>query len=150
MPKNWPRSVKSAVLHVVSVAQYSLAQARRWAADSRNARIGLKAKLDRANQENALLREEMRIKDARMKHVHGLHLGTTTIGRMLKKKPHHFSPAADPETNHICMVDLSQTLLKQSQPIDGPMFNEPVVDSVRRLFDRLICQCAFQTTANAS
>jgi hypothetical protein len=56
-------------LHVISLAQYSLAQARGCAADSRNARIGLKAKLDRANQEIALLREEMRIKDARMKHL---------------------------------------------------------------------------------
>ena len=69
LPRNWPASVKSAVIHVISLAQYSLAQARVWAADSRNARIGLKAKLDRANQEIALLGEEMRIKDARMTHL---------------------------------------------------------------------------------
>ena len=69
LPRNWPTSVKSAVLHVISLAQYSLAFTHGWAADSRNARIGLKAKLDRANQEIALLREEMRIKDARMRHL---------------------------------------------------------------------------------
>lgn len=69
LPRNWPASVKSAVLHVISLAQYSLAQAHGWAVDSRNTRIGLKAKLDRANQEIALLREEMRIKDARMTHL---------------------------------------------------------------------------------
>ena len=40
--------------------------ARGWAADSVNTRVRLKAELDQANQDNALLREEMRIKDARM------------------------------------------------------------------------------------
>jgi transposase InsO family protein len=194
LPHNWPASVKSAVLHAISLAQYSLAYVHGWAADSRNAPIGLKAKLDRANQEIALLREEMRIKDARMKHLPpherphyppvermsilelksarnwslsqtaraflitsatiycwlrrldekgadalvqtqqpvnrfpdyityivkklrqlcptmgkkkitetlaraGLHLGTTTVSRMLKRKPRHFPPAVDHESN---------------------------------------------------
>ena len=36
---------------------------------STNSRIRLKAELDRANQEIALLREEMRIKDARMARI---------------------------------------------------------------------------------
>ena len=69
LPRNWPESVKSAVLHTISLAQYGLAYTRGWAADSRNGRLRLKAKLDRANQEIALLWEEMRIKDERMKHL---------------------------------------------------------------------------------
>jgi hypothetical protein len=40
-----------------------------WAADSRNARLRLKGKIARANRKTTLLREEMRIKDARMKHL---------------------------------------------------------------------------------
>jgi hypothetical protein len=214
LPRKWSASVKFAVLHVISLGQYSLAYIHGWAADSRNARIGLKARLDRANQEIALLREEMRIKDARMKHLPpyerphyppvermsilelkaamnwslaqtaraflitsaiiscwlrrldeegpdalvriqqpvnrfpdyityivkklrqlcptmgkkkisetlaraGLHLGTTTVSRMLKQKPRHLSPVADPETagegrvvsakypTHIWHVDLT-------------------------------------------
>ena len=43
--------------------------ARGWAADSVNTRVRLKAELDQANQENALFREEMRIKDARMAQI---------------------------------------------------------------------------------
>ena len=69
LPRNWPTSVKSTVLYVISLAQYSLAFTHGWAADSRNGRVRLTAKLDRANQEIALLREEMRIKDARMRHL---------------------------------------------------------------------------------
>ena len=69
LPHNWPESVKSAVLHTISMAQYGLAYSRGWAADSRNGRLRVKAKLDRANQEIALLREEMRIKDARMARI---------------------------------------------------------------------------------
>ena len=39
---------------------------RRWAVNSINARIHLKAEADRLKQEVALLREEIRLKDARM------------------------------------------------------------------------------------
>ena len=66
LPMHWKKHVKSAVLHVVSLAQYATAYTRSWAADSRNARVRLTAEKDRLEQELALLREEIRIKDARM------------------------------------------------------------------------------------
>jgi transposase InsO family protein len=65
----WPCCVKSAILHVISLAQFGLAYTRGWAANCSNARIRLKAKLDRANQEITLLREQMRITDARMASI---------------------------------------------------------------------------------
>ena len=64
--KGWPASVKSGVLHVMALAQFAMTYARGWAADSVNTRVRLKAELDQANQDNALLREEIRIKDPRM------------------------------------------------------------------------------------
>ncbi len=69
LPRNWPHSAKSAMIHVVSLAQYGLTYTRGWAIDSVNGRLRLKSKLDRANQEITLLREEMRIKDARMASI---------------------------------------------------------------------------------
>lgn len=66
LPKNWNRHVKSAILHVVSLTQYAVAYTRSWAADSSNARVRLTAERDRLEQEVALLREEIRIKDARL------------------------------------------------------------------------------------
>jgi len=69
LPKTWPAHVASAVLHVISLAQFATAYTRSWAACSLNARVRLKAQLDRANQEIALLREEIRIKDARMARI---------------------------------------------------------------------------------
>ncbi len=51
---------------MISLAQFTLAYTRGWAANSSNARIRLKAELDRAHQEITLLREEVRIKDVRM------------------------------------------------------------------------------------
>jgi predicted RNA polymerase sigma factor len=51
---------------VVSLAQFTLAYTRGWAANSPNSRIRLKAESDRAQQEITLLREEVRIKDVRM------------------------------------------------------------------------------------
>ena len=69
LPKGWKKPVQSAVLHVLSLAQYAAVYTRGWAADSTNARVRLKAELDRANQELLLLREEIRIKDARLARI---------------------------------------------------------------------------------
>jgi hypothetical protein len=66
LPKSWPIHVRSAILHVISLAQFTTAHTRSWAANSINARIRLKVERDRAMEELSRLREEMRIKDARM------------------------------------------------------------------------------------
>jgi transposase InsO family protein len=65
LPKSWPGCVKSAVIHAIALAHYSIVYARAWAADSINARVRLAAEKDRFYEECALLREELRIKDAR-------------------------------------------------------------------------------------
>jgi hypothetical protein len=41
MPSGWASNVKSAVLHVISLAQYAMVTARGWAANSLNARVRL-------------------------------------------------------------------------------------------------------------
>jgi hypothetical protein len=69
LPKSWTKQIRSAVLHVISLAQYAAVYARAWAADSTNARVRLTAERDRANQELLLLREEIRIKDARLARI---------------------------------------------------------------------------------
>ena len=57
------------MLHVISLAQYATVDTRSWAANSRNARVKLKAENDRLLQEVALLHEEIRIKDTRMLRI---------------------------------------------------------------------------------
>jgi hypothetical protein len=47
LPKSWNKQVRSAVLHVLSLAQYAAVYSRGWAADSTNTRVRLKAELDR-------------------------------------------------------------------------------------------------------
>ena len=69
VPKTWPKNIKSPVLHVISLAHYAITYARGWAANSINARVRLQAKLDTALEEIAKLREELRIKDARMARI---------------------------------------------------------------------------------
>jgi transposase InsO family protein/transposase-like protein len=66
LPKHWSEHVRSAVLHVISLAQLACAYTRGWAADSPNVRVRLTAEKDRLQQDHALLREQMRIKDERM------------------------------------------------------------------------------------
>jgi hypothetical protein len=69
LPRGWPQCVKSAMLHVISLAQFALAYTRGWAANSQVARVRLKAANDQLRQHVALLTEEIRIKDARMKRI---------------------------------------------------------------------------------
>ena len=69
LPKHWPQSVQAAIIHVVSLAQYALAYSRSWAADNGNGRVRLAAKADHLQQDAALTREEIRIKDARMARI---------------------------------------------------------------------------------
>jgi transposase InsO family protein len=69
MPKGWPEHVRSAILQVIGSAQLALAGTRGWAANSVNSRIRLKAQLDQARQEIAMLHEEIRIKDVRMARI---------------------------------------------------------------------------------
>jgi DNA-binding transcriptional regulator YiaG len=66
LPKDWTGNVRSAVLHVISLVQYATAYTRRWAGNSPNERMRLKAENDRLEAEVAQLKEEIRIKDARM------------------------------------------------------------------------------------
>ena len=69
MPKNWPRSVKSAVIHTISMAQFVTTYTRSWAANNLNSRIRLRAQLDRSEQDKALLREQLRITNSRMASI---------------------------------------------------------------------------------
>ncbi len=69
LPRGWSRRVRSAVIHAISLANFSLTSTRSWAANSWNARIRLKSENERLRQELALLQEEMRIKDARMLRI---------------------------------------------------------------------------------
>ena len=66
LPKNWPQSVKTAVLHVIALAHVAIVHARSIVVNSPDARTRLTGDLQGALDEITLLEEELRIKDARM------------------------------------------------------------------------------------
>ena len=88
LPRGWPRHVRSAVVQVISLAGASMATTRGWAADSMNTSLRRRAEVDRLEQEVRLLREEMRIKDARMQHLDP------------QKRPHY------PPTERLAILEL--------------------------------------------
>ena len=67
LPAGWSQQTRSAMVHVISLAQFALAYTRGWAVNSQVARMRLKAENDRLSQQVAWLTEEIRIKDARMR-----------------------------------------------------------------------------------
>ena len=88
LPKSWTKHVRTAMLHVISLAQYATAYTRSCAAESSDGRIRIKAEYDRAQQEIPLLREEIRIKDARMALI------------SLHRRPHY------PPTERMAILEL--------------------------------------------
>jgi transposase InsO family protein len=64
LPRGWSKHVKSSLLHAISLASMALTIAR-----SRCARSRLATELERADNEIALLKEELAIKDARWSRV---------------------------------------------------------------------------------
>jgi transposase InsO family protein len=69
LPKHWQRSVQAALLQVMALAHYSLVVTRSWAVNSANQRLRLAARAEQLDEEVRLLREEIRIKDARMARI---------------------------------------------------------------------------------
>ncbi len=69
LPKDWPEHARSAIVHVISLAHAAIVSARGRVASARDSREHLRAKLDNARAEIALLTEELRIKDARMASI---------------------------------------------------------------------------------
>ena len=61
LPRQWPRLVKSGILHAISLASVVVTVARGRAVS----RQRLHAQLEQAESEIALLREELTIKDGR-------------------------------------------------------------------------------------
>ncbi len=69
VPRTWKRRVMSSMLHAISLARYCMASIQGKAATSSSSRIRLQRRVDQLEQENGLLREEMRIKNARMSRL---------------------------------------------------------------------------------
>lgn len=68
LPRAWKAQIRSAVLHVLSLAHAAIAEARGRVGETGTA-ARLRIENDRLRQEIALLREEIRIKDARMSQL---------------------------------------------------------------------------------
>ena len=60
LPSGWKQSVQSALLNVIALATYSLKQVRGEAGEG---------EIERLRQDVLLLREQMRIKDARLEQI---------------------------------------------------------------------------------
>jgi hypothetical protein len=69
LPKHWPRRVRSAIVHAISMANVAFTASQARVEKHFLARTHLQATNDRLQRQVALLLEELRIKDARMERV---------------------------------------------------------------------------------
>jgi hypothetical protein len=87
LPKQWPRHVRSAILHAVSMAHVAFTAARARAEHHFSERVRLRARVDVLEARVAHLVEELRIKDARMERI------DPQSGSPLACRPHPEAPA---------------------------------------------------------
>ncbi len=66
LPSDWSEYVKLVVIHSIALAHRAITCSRSFAINSSIERVRLAGELDRAQNENAMLQEEIEIKDARM------------------------------------------------------------------------------------
>jgi len=69
LPAAWPKVTRSGILHALALAHFVVTHVRGWCANSPLERVRLRAENERLRSEVALLREELRIKDARLARV---------------------------------------------------------------------------------
>jgi putative transposase len=69
LPRSWNRRTKAAILQILALGHYAFNAMVARAANERSRRTRFRAEIDRLNHELALLREELRIKNARMERV---------------------------------------------------------------------------------
>jgi transposase InsO family protein len=69
LPASWPPHARSALLHAIALGHFGLVYIRSWCENSPIARVRLAGENERLKSEVALLREELRIKDARLLRI---------------------------------------------------------------------------------
>ena len=69
LPRDWPTTIKSALLHATALAHRAAVASRGWAANSRLASVRAKGDAEAARAELELLRQEIAIRDARSSRV---------------------------------------------------------------------------------
>jgi putative transposase len=119
VPNEWPDCVKAALVHVASMAHWAIIYTKSWCANSPIARVRMAGQLDQTKQENSLLGEEIRIKDARMAKIPA------------KNRPHY------PPTERMAILEL-KAARGWSAAQTADVFNldpETVADWLRRTHD---------------
>lgn len=73
LSRHWPIHIRSAMMSVVSLAHAALTHSRSYAVNSPIERVRIAEDRDRFQNETSLLKEELRIKDARMSRIDPKH-----------------------------------------------------------------------------
>ena len=109
LPRQWPEHVKAGILHAISLASVGLASARGRVAGQQR----LRARLEQAGSEIALLREELSIKDGRWERARS------------RRRPHYI-PCSPPTDSAL----LRHPALQQSKGSRGFVLSGPIFDGI--------------------
>jgi len=161
LPRQWPRHVKSGILHAISLASVVLSYARGRATSRRR----LRARLEQATAEIARLREELSIKDGRWERARSRrrpHYMPTQRMRILQLRAARGWTLE--KTARVFLVDLQtlliwmrrldergeRTLIRTVGPVNRyPDFVRNLVRQLKRLFPAMGSERMVQVLARA-
>lgn len=118
LPLHWQENTKRALVCLMAMAHYALVTVRGWAVNSRIHRVRLQAQLEEARHEIALLKEELRIKNARMKRI-----------------PAHQRPHYTPEERLAIMELKAMRNLSSTQTAGRFLVGQPTIVSWQKRLD---------------
>ncbi len=161
LPRQWPRHVKSGILHAISLASVVLSFARGRVTGRRR----LQAQLEQANAEIALLREELYIKDSRWERARSKRRPHyTPIQRMRILQLRAARGWTLEKTARVFLVDLQtlliwmrrfdehgeRDLIQTAEPVNRyPDFARNLVRQLKRLFPAMGYERMAQVLARA-
>ncbi len=159
LPRQWPRHIKSGILHAISLASVALTIARGRATCRRR----LQVKVEQANAEIALLREELYIKDGRWERSRSRRRPHyTPIQRMRILQLRAARGWTLEKTARVFLVDLQtlliwmrrldeqgeRALVQTLEPVNRyPDFVRNLVRQLKRLFPAMGCERMAQVLA---
>ncbi len=148
LPKNWPKRIQSALLCAIALARTALIEARAALVEGR---AGNDASIDssRLTDEVAMLREELRIKDARLARIGPAHRphysATERLSILVLKAARGWNAKQTANVFFVSEITISNWLKRLDEPGCGLVALRELVnrfpDFIRQVVQQLKCVC---------
>ena len=142
LPTDWPELTKLAYLQAIALAHRALTYTRALAENSRLPRVRLAAENARLQSEVAMLKEEMRLKDARMASIEARRRPRYTpvqrFAILALKAPRHWNASECARHFQLTAFTIAKWVREAGKAEDGPLLDHGPVNRYPDFVARLV------------